>query len=188
MELNKSAKIKLLENFYGLDFVLFGKPVKEVEVCCPVLVTEYLTVKGALLSTLIEMYQLIEYTPKEISEKVDTEKLMIGSSRVAEWARSQAKSLLTMKRGKNYIKEQVSKAVQENPKEKKDIEKITEAKIREQAYSLAIDTLLIARTIVESKKYSKLNEWKGKILEDAYRILRDNLIECAISMMDNDGE
>jgi len=188
MRLTKSAKIKLLENFYGVDFVFFGKPVKEVEVCCPVLVTEYLSVKGALLSTLIEMYKLVEYTPKGISEKVDTKKLMEGSSKVAEWARGKARDLMIKRRSRNYVKEQITKVLEADPSKKKEIEAITEAKIREQAYSFAIDTMLVARMLAESKSYLKMNDWKGKILEDAYRILRDNLIECAISMMDDNGK
>jgi len=188
MKLSKSAKIKLLENFYGLDYVLFEKPVKEVEVCCPVLVTEYLAVKGALLSTLIEMYRLVEYTPKEILEKVDTKELMESSSKVAEWAREKAKGLLLKKRSRNYVKEQITKVLESDPSQKKDIEKVTEAKIKEQAYSFAIDTMLIARMLAESKSYTKMNDWKGKILEDAYKILRDNLIECAITMMEDDGK
>jgi len=188
MKLSKAAKIKLLENFYGLDYVLFEKPVKEVEICCPVLVTEYLAVKGALLSTLIEMYRLVRYTPKEISTKVDTKKLMESSSKVAEWAREKAKHLLMADRGRNYVKEQITKALQSGPSKKKDIEVVTEEKIREQAYSIAIDTMLIGRMLAESKSYSKMNDWKGRILEDAYKILRDNLIECAISMMNDDGK
>lgn len=188
MKLSKAAKIKLLENFYGLDYVFFGKPVKEVEVCCPVLVTEYLSVKGALLSTLIEMYRLVEYNPKELSEKMNVKKLMEASSKVAEWARQKAKDIMLKKRGRSYVKEQITKVLQSDPSKKQDIESITEEKIREHAYSLAIDTLLVARMLAESKSYIKLNEWKGKILEDAYKILRDNLIECAISMMDDNGK
>ena len=188
MKLTKAAKIKLLENFYGLDYILFEKPVKEVEVCCPVLVTEYLSVKGALLSTLIEIYRLVEYSPKEISEKVDTKKLMESSFKVAEWARKKAKDLLMGKRGRNYVKEQITKALESDPSKKKDIELVTEEKIKEQAYSFAIDTMLVARMLAESKGYSKMNDWKGKILEDAYKILRDNLIECAISMMNDNAK
>jgi hypothetical protein len=188
MKLTKAAKIKLLENFYGLDYVFFWKPVKEVEVCCPVLVTEYLSVKGALLSTLIEMYRLVEYNPKELSEKINSKKLMEASFKVAEWAKEKAKDLMLKKRGRSYVKEQITKILESDPSKKKEIEKVTESKIKEQAYSFAIDTLLVARMLAESKSYSKLNDWKGKILEDAYKILRDNLIECAISMMDDNGK
>jgi hypothetical protein len=188
MKLTKAAKIKLLENFYGLDYVFFERSVKEVEVCCPVLVTEYLAVKGALLSTLIEMYRLVKYTPKELTEKVDVKRLKKNSSRVAEWAREKAKGLLLNKRGRDYVKEQITKVLESDPSKKQSIDEVAERKIKEQAYSLAIDTMLIGRMIAEAKSYSKMNDWKGKILEESYKILRDNLIECAISMMDDDGK
>lgn len=185
MKLTKEAKIKLLENFYGLDHIFFGKPIKKVEVCCPVLVTEYLSVKGALLSTLIEIYRLVEYSPKEMKQKVNTEQLIKKSSKIAEWCKSTAKSLISRKRMRNHIKEQVIKEIENDPSKKKDIEKITEARIKEKALSLAVDNMLIARTLVESKQFKKLNKWKGRVLEDAYKILRDNLVECVISITEN---
>lgn len=188
MKLNKEAKIKLLENFYGLDFVFFGKPVKKVEVCCPVLVTEYFAVKGALLSTLIEMYRLVDYTPKEIAQKVTTKKLIESGSKVASWCREKAGELMMKKVFKKHIKEQVSKIIEKDPSKKKDIEKITTEKIQEKAFSISIDNLLIARMLAESKHFAKLNDWKGRILEDAYKILRDNLIECVMSMNEDAEE
>ena len=48
--LSKESKIKILENFYGLDYVFFGKPVKEIQTCCAALVEDYVSVKGALMS------------------------------------------------------------------------------------------------------------------------------------------
>jgi len=185
MKLSKEVKIKLLENFYGLDHIFFGKPVKKVEVCCPVLVTEYLSVKGALLSTLIEIYRLIEYSPKEMKQKITTKQLVGKSSKVAEWCKSAAKNLMSKKRMRKYVKEQVIKEIESDPRKKKDIVKITEVKIKEKALSLAVDNMLIARTLVESKQLQKLNDWKGRILEDAYKILRDNLVECVISITEN---
>ena len=56
MKLKKESKIRVLENFYSLDYVLFGKPVSKVDICCPVFVEEYLSIKGALMSLVIEMY------------------------------------------------------------------------------------------------------------------------------------
>jgi len=45
--LSTESKIRVLENFYALDYVFFGKPVQEVEFCCPLVKEEYLSVKGA---------------------------------------------------------------------------------------------------------------------------------------------
>ena len=31
----KESKIRVLENFYALDYVFFGKSVNKVDTCCP---------------------------------------------------------------------------------------------------------------------------------------------------------
>ena len=47
--LTKESKMRILENFYAIDFTLFGKRAPQVETCCPETIQEYVTVKGALL-------------------------------------------------------------------------------------------------------------------------------------------
>ena len=68
---------------------------------------------------------------------------------------------------------------------KVNIEKLVQDKIRSKAFSLAIDNLLIGRAITESKKIKKLNSWDGRIIEDAYKVLRDNLVEAAMNIIEN---
>jgi len=66
-----------------------------------------------------------------------------------------------------------------------DIDKLVQEKIRYKSYSLAVDNLLIGRIVNESKKFSKLNTWDGQIIEDAYKVLRDNLVEAAMNIVEN---
>jgi hypothetical protein len=68
---------------------------------------------------------------------------------------------------------------------KVNVEKLVQDKIRSKAFSLAVDNLLVGRAITESKKFDKLNTWNGRLVEDAYKILRDNLIECAMNIIEN---
>jgi len=183
MKLSKESKIRILENFYALDYVFFGKPVLESTVCCPFFIQEYLSVKGAILSVMVEMFRLIEHTPSVINEKVNTKVLKKMALESAKSARENCKKLVVTEKGKEDVKNMVKEALNEAQDSK--IDDIVQKKIREKAFSLAVDNLLIARTVTEGKKYTKMNEWEGKILEDAYKILRDQLVECALNIVEN---
>ena len=184
MKLKKESKVRILENFYSLDYVLFGKPVSEVDTCCPIFKEEYITIKASLLSLMIEMYKLVKHSPKPLTEKVENKDLVKMAKKSAIIARENCKKLVTSAKGredvKNTLRESLSKT-----KKKIDVEKLVQEKIKQKAYSLAVDNILIGRTISESKKYDKLDTWEGRILEDAYKILRDNLVESAITILDN---
>ena len=39
--LQKESKIRVLENFYALDNVFFGKPVQKMKSCCEALAEDY---------------------------------------------------------------------------------------------------------------------------------------------------
>ena len=71
----KESKIRVLENFYGLDYVFFGKPLTRVESCCPLIKEDYLSVKGALLSVFVEMLKLVDHQPPTVEGQVRTPEL-----------------------------------------------------------------------------------------------------------------
>lgn len=184
MKLSKESKIRILENFYALDYVFFGKPVLESTVCCPFFIQEYLSVKGAILSIIIEMFKLADHTPPVINEKVNSKRLQKMAVESAKKSRENSKKLVVTEKGKEDVKNMVKEALNESDSNVK-MEDVVQKKIREKAYSLAVDNLLIARTLAESENYSKMNTWEGKILEDAYKILRDQLVECALNIAEN---
>ena len=105
MKLKKESKIRILENFYSLDYTLFGKPVTEMELCCPFFIEEYMSVKGALMSLVIEMYQLMKHSPSVINEKVDTKTLMKNARKSAVVARENCQKLVTSQKGRKEVKE-----------------------------------------------------------------------------------
>ena len=71
-------------------------------------------------------------------------------------------------------------------KDKKvNIEKAVQEHIRRKAYSLAVDHLLLGRTINETKNFEVLDTWKGKVIGEAYKTLRDNLVEHAMTILEN---
>ena len=185
MRLKKESKIRVLENFYSLDYVLFGKPVSKVDICCPVFVEEYLSVKGAMMSLVIEMYKLVKHSPAALTESVRTKDLMSMARESAIIARENCKKLVTSKKGRSNVKAELRESLSQMKGNKVDIEKLVQEKIRIKAFSLAVDNLLIGRAITESKKFNKLDSWDGRIIEDAYKVLRDNLVECAMNIVEN---
>jgi len=180
--LSKESKIRVLENFYALDYVFFGKSVNKVDTCCPLVKEEYLSIKGALLSVFIEMLKLVEHKPAALSEQIVSKSLLKNARSNAAWARETSQKLVMTKKAKANIKESLKEALAEDPKA--DVTMVVEAEIRQKAFSLAVDNLMVTRIIKESK-FQNLNEWEGRIIEDSYKILRDNLAEAARQMVDD---
>jgi len=180
--LTKESKIKVLENFYALDYVFFGRPLNEVETCCEALAEDYLSVKGAVMSVMIEMYKLVDHFPEPVQEKIDSSTLKSSAKSRAKIAREMAHKLVATPKGRADIKAELREAIEED--NTIDVNTIVEGKIREKAFRLACDNLLIASTISESINYEELNEWSGRIIEDSYKILRDSLVDSALLVLD----
>jgi hypothetical protein len=184
--LRKESKIRVLENFYAIDYVFFGKPLAKIDSCCPLVKEEYLSIKGALMSVFIEMLKMVDHRPAPLKEFVDSNSLSSLSKRTAHIAREAAGKIISTPKSRKNIKESVTEFITEH--KKANVSKVIEQKITEKAFSIAIDALLIGRTLNESKKYDALNEWEGRILEDSYKILRDNLVETAYQILDGKTE
>ena len=179
--LQKESKIKVLEKFYALDYTFFGKPVKEMKSCCVGTIEEYLSVKAALMSTLIEMYKLVDHKPEKLKEKVGSDKLHENARSQAKLARQISKKLVVSEKGSTDVKNTLRESLK-NDNELK-VSDVVEEAIREKAFKLACDHLMIAGTLSESENVGGLNEWSGLILEDSYKILRDTLIENALLIL-----
>ena len=179
--LSKESKIRVLENFYGIDYVFFGKPVGQIDNCCPVIKEEYVSIKGALLSVYLEMLRLMEHTPPVIEEKVDTLALNVMAKESAANARYASQKVVTTEAARKDIKIQLKAELSQN--ENANINTLVQTKIREKAFRLAVDNLLVARALSEATNLEAMNEWTGKIIEDSYKILRDNLCETAMMIL-----
>jgi len=179
--LQKETKIKVLENFQALDYVFFGKSVKTLESCCLGLVEDYLTVKGALMSVMIEMYKIVDHAPDALTETVDSKKLTASAKASATVAREMCHKLVASQKGRADIKATLKEAIAAD--KSLDVTEAVQVAIREKAFRLACDNLLIAPVIAESVDFKKLNDWSGRIVEDSYKILRDSLVESALSIL-----
>jgi len=182
--LSKESKIRVLENFYGVDYVLFGKPLKSVSNCCPIIKEEYVSIKGAMLSVYVEMLKLMDHMPDVLEEKVGSKGLMKLARENARNAREAAQKLVMTEKARNDIKTEVTEAF----KLDKGINaaKLVREKIREKAFRLGVDNLLVARSLNEAINVEAMNDWTGKIVEDSYKILRDNLCEIAMMIIYDD--
>ena len=184
--LSKESKIRVLENFYAIDYVFFGKPVSRVETCCPLVKEEYLSVKGALMSVFIEMAKLVEHKPKVIKESVDSKVLMKSARSSAKIARENSQKIVSTEKARKNIKESLKEALKEDAN--LSVTGLVEKAIRTKAFSLAVDNLLIARSLKESKNVKALNEWEGRIVEDSYKVLRDSVVEAAYQILYTEDE
>ncbi len=182
----KESKIRVLENFYALDYVFFGKSVSQVENCCPLVKEEYLSIKGALLSVFVEMLKLVNHVPAVNEAQVNSKDLMYNARNTAKIARENAQKIVSTPKSRASIKEELKVMYKEDSSV--DLSAAIEEKIRQQAFSLAVDNLLLARVVSESSTFDKLNDWEGTIIEDSYKILRDNLIESAYDLLYEDDD
>ena len=180
----KESKIKVLENFYALDYIFFGRPVSEVSTCCPLVQEEYLSIKGALMSVFVEMLRLMEPAPDEDSNRTTSTELMAEARASAQLSRNEAERVVSSEKARNDIKVTVRESMASD--EDVDIAGLVESKIREKAFSLAVDHLLIGGAITEAINLEDLDSWEGEIVEDSYKILRDNLVEAAHDIIYND--
>lgn len=184
--LSKETKMRVLENFYGIDYAIFGKPLKEVKNCCPIIKEEYVSIKGALLSVYVEMLKIMEHNPKHISKKIGSKQLMEMAKVSAKNARHAAQRVVTTEKARLDIKTELRESLVKDSK--LNVSDLVETKIREKAFRLAVDNLLVARALQESKNIKALNDWTGKIIEDSYKILRDNLCETAMMIVEEKTE
>lgn len=182
--LSKESKIKVLESFYGLDYVFFGKELSNVVNCCPVVKEEFVSIKGALLSVYVEMLKLMKHSPEPIEEKVDSKALKANSKQVAREAREASSAVVQTEQARKDIKAELKEAMTND--KNVDINKVIESRIREKAFRLAVDNMLVARALTEAQDLESLNDWSGKIVEDSYKILRDSLCETAMLILDDE--
>lgn len=180
MSLTKESKIRVLESFYALDHIFFGDTASNIKEQLSdvgtTLYEEYQSSKGALLTIAIEMFNYLGHNPEKIEEKVDGETIKVMAQESSNIAKNNAKKILNSEKGQSFIKEEVKQA-RENSEE--NLSDVVDQKVNEVSNQLAIDNLIVARTLYESEDPSKLTEWEGEILEDAYKVLRDHVIEVA---------
>jgi len=170
--MSKSRKSEVLKHWFGIDSILFGQ--KATNNLSEENVPKYLTTKGSLLSNLFEIYKKIKFEP---DTKFDTVADMVKESlELAEVSKKRATELLES--------ESVTKMVREEIKDIGSVESLTERQVAryvilKRRNAVAIDSMILESALSEEQK-ELLNDWQGKVLVDAHKTLRDNLIEISL--------
>lgn len=183
-KLSKESKMQVLENFYGLDYVFFNKPLKELDYCCPALAEEYVNLKGALLSVFVEMLKLMEHNPAPIQETLSVAQIRENASMNADRSKFAASKLMQTEAARNSIKNSLMESMAMEDEEI-DPKNFVEFQIQTKSYALAVDNLILARPLSEAKDVKAMVGFEGKLLEDSYKILRDGLCECALIIIED---
>lgn len=187
-KLSKESKIQVLENFYGLDYIFFNKPLKELDYCCPALAEEYVNLKGALMSIFIEMLKVMEHQPDPIDEKLSVATIRENAAASADKSKFAASKLMQTEAARTSIKDSLieSLATETDPSDEINPQEFVEFQIKTKSYSLAVDNLMLAKPLSEAQDVKAMLGFEGKLLEDSYKILRDGLCECALIIIDED--
>jgi hypothetical protein len=169
--MNKQRQTAILENWFGIDKIIFGGNSKNV--LDEETYTRYCTTKGAFLSNLFEIYSRVGYTPNKSYRNVN--EMANNSIALATNAIQKAKQILQT--------EGVNKIIREEIRETSHLENLSESEIAryvvtKRRNAVAIDALTMSSALSENK--DAMNDWHSKVLVDAHKTLRDSLIEMGL--------
>jgi len=172
--LNKGKKTKILEHWFGIDQVLFGKSAKTILEGEEL--KKYYSTKAALLSNLFEMYGIIGYTPKNNSYG-SIANLIEAATKIATKSFKRSSDLLNedsiaLKSIKKEIKNTgLSEGLENN--------EVTKYVVLKRNSAVALDSMMLESVLNKSRK-DNLKEWNGKVMLDSHKVLRDTLIEISL--------
>tara|TARA_Y100000310_G_C20673779_1_gene811710 strand:+ start:2225 stop:2797 length:573 start_codon:yes stop_codon:yes gene_type:complete len=170
--------VKILESWYLVDSILFNNHAKKV-ITKGKDFKEYVTMKASFLSNLYEMWDHIGYVPNMESD-VSSVKILKESAVISAKKGKSLSSDIMMKDGS--IQKIKSKVIKESKdKENVDVTKLSEKIIREKFVQMTLDNCLVGIPLLESKETKKLSgeDFKGEILADSYKMIRDSLIHLS---------
>ncbi len=168
--MNKGIKTEVLEHWMGIDFILFGDKNPK-DVLKEDSYKNYITTKGAFLSNLYEIYMLIGYNS---DSKFNTVKEMKENSiKLANEAKNKSKDKIQNESVLKLIKEEVSEFLKD---QKLNEQEMAKRVVSRRHKAISLDSLVLENALRKGCKYC-LTDWRGKVLIDAHKTLRDNLID-----------
>lgn len=166
--LNSDTKKMVIESWYLIDFSLFkDDPKKELS---ETQYKEYLSNKAALLEVLFEMYGKVLHYNKNFDSRYTTyeemfdfveDKITILKENVIDIIKKEDVLVQLREEFQGYTREQVSSGL-----ETKKLE-------------FLFDLTLLSEAINNLKNPNKLKKWDYKLLYNAYKHFRTNLISYA---------
>ena len=171
--MNKGMKTETLRHWFGIDSILFGKPaskvIKEKEDF-----DKYLTAKGAFLSNLFEIYKKVNFD-SDLSFNTVSE-MKESAQELAKIAKSRATKLLEKKPILNMVREEITEI---GNSENLDENLVTRYVVQKRRNAVALDSMIFESILTKNRK-RLLEDWKGKILLNASKTLRDSMIDLAL--------
>jgi len=170
-----------MENFVSIDYICFGDLLKNLQTETNRDIREYMELKGSLCSILAEFYNLVGFEPGMPAEKINSATLYENAKNNSIIARGNSKLIMESTGGKNQLQLKVGENIEQFSE--LDTEEIVNFTIHEKAMQIALDNLLIARMLNENEIVEKMQSFEGIILEDAYKTIRDSIVEKAIEII-----
>lgn len=135
---------------------------------------KYLTTKGAFLSNLFEIYKKINFD-SDLKFKTVSE-MRESAQGLAKMARSRAKGLLEKKSVLNMVKEEITEI---GNSEDLDEGLVARYVVQKRRNAVALDSMIFESILTKEGK-KLLEDWKGKVLLNASRTLRDSMIDLSL--------
>jgi len=175
---------KNLENWYVVDSLLFNNHARSVIAEGSTFV-EYVSLKASMLSNLYEYWNHVKYTPVKPQDIQKERVLQENAVNTAKHAKSLASNMMNKEKTKAMITEMVITEAKKRGVSKTD--EISSKIIHEKFMNMAIDNALIGIPLLESRQVENSNDFKGQILEDAHRLMRENLVRLALTCKKKDS-
>ena len=137
---------------------------------------EYVSLKAAVLSDLYEFYNYIEYGPKDKKIPESHKILQEQAVHMAKKSKVVSAKMLECSDMKSHLKKVI---MTEFSKTKKDVNIISDSVINERFIKMALDNMLVGIPVLECKNKSKVSDFKGGMLEQAYLTMRSEMFKIA---------
>ncbi len=176
MKDNKVVQTKILENWYIMDSLLLNGHAKE-KIKDAKLFEQYVSLKAAFLHTLHELYGHINYIPEYEREPKSVRTLTEHAVAGAKHAKKLAANIMHKEDVRTALKKRI---VQEaETKQVTDMDAFSDNIIKEKFTQIALDNALIGIPVLESKNKAAFDDFKGEMLNEAYKMYRNELVKLA---------
>lgn len=173
--MNQKVLIKeVLKYWYFIDSVLLNGHAKKV-ITDQKDYNEYISVKGALLNNLYELYKYIEYNPKNIEVPKNDKILQEQAVQLAKRSKSISANMIQDKKFVDHMKKIIIKESQNSKID--NIKELTENIINTRFLKMSLDNILVGVPLIEAN--NPIKDFKSEILEETYLMMRSNLIEIS---------
>jgi hypothetical protein len=174
----KAVIAKNLKNWYIIDSILFNANAREV-IAEGAVFKEYVALKASLLSNLYEYYQHVNYAPVDSDTPSSVRTLQESAVTEAKKGKSLSADLLSIDKFKAKLKNHI---VAESKKHNiKDLSKFQDKIVEERFKQFALDNCLIGLPLLESISPDAKCGFECQILENAHRMMRDNLVRLSLT-------